>query len=96
MKRNEVAAAARAKLRELGIPEHCFAVREIPACVQVSVSAGGARLIKKLRTGLTRPELDLELARLENFVDHRTGTIDLEEAIAEARPDAAAANKEIV
>lgn len=80
MNKQDVMEAVTAALAEFGVPEHCFSVKAVPAQVEVQLVAGGGRMIVNLRSGITRPELDLALSRLGAHADRR-GTVDLEEVI---------------
>lgn len=81
MKRSDVTELVQEKLDRLGVPSHCAGIKKIPSSLEVSVVVGGSVLTKKLRIGITRPELQVALEAIEQFVNERTGTVDLEEKL---------------
>jgi hypothetical protein len=44
---------------------------------------GGAIITKKLRSGVTRHEIEIALEDIERFINLKDGTVDIEELLAE-------------
>lgn len=88
MNREDVCELVRAKLKELGVPEHAYSVRKVPAHVEVSVLMGDSKRVRKLRSGIVRWEVDSELEALEDAWKHRSGVggeqTDIEQMVAAA------------
>src|SRR5215471_12719369 len=88
MKRDDVVAVAKAKLREIGIPPHICWVRRIPARTEVHLLIGTEVKQVVLRSGITPGELAEKLGDLETSWRNRDGVggeqSDLEEAIEQA------------
>ncbi len=82
MKRADVETTMAKAVERLGIPAHLIHIKKVPSRTEVSVVVGGERKVLKLRSGITQGEIDIQIARLENFLNERSGTVDIEEAIA--------------
>ena len=82
MNKQEVAKLVKKRVQEMGVPDHLFTVKPVPARVELNIAVGGSHVTMKLRTGITQMELDEKMAALASKLNERDGTIDLEEAIA--------------
>jgi len=88
MRREDVIKRVHERLKRLEVPAAVSSVRKIPSYVEVNVLTGCDRHTFNLRTGITSPELEYQLGKLEGYWQQwklQGDQIDIEEAIAKAK-----------
>jgi hypothetical protein len=83
MKRPEATKYLNERLTEMGVQPHRIGIKQINPAMEISVVAGGAIITKKLRSGVTRHEIEIALEDIERFINLKDGTVDIEELLAE-------------
>lgn len=83
MKRPEATKYLNERLEGMGVKPHCIGLKLISPAMELSVVAGGAVITKRLKSGVTRQELEIALEDIERFVNQKEGTVDLEERLKE-------------
>ena len=79
-------------LADLNVPTHRRSVRQVPSSIEVEVVIGDGTFSRRFRTGTLQSDIERELGRLAGLLEREkerksgAGQIDLEDAVAAAKP----------